>query len=100
MRLMTIRVLYVADCPSAEATFDLVRRIAAGAAVVEKLEVPSQAAAVELRFLGSPTVQVHGVDIEVSARFRTDFAMTCRLYGTSRVPPEEMIAAAIREGTP
>ena len=39
-------------------------------------------AAERLRFLGSPTVRVHGRDIEPGADKRTDFALSCRVYRT------------------
>jgi len=97
---VTIRLLFFDGCPHSEATFDLVRRVAVSRrpdAVVERIEVTSQADAVRLRCLGSPTIHVNGVDIDPTARNRTDFALACRLYGASGVPEAEMIAAAIRE---
>lgn len=99
-RSLRIRVLTFAGCPNRQATFDLVDRVASllwPAAVVERIEVTSNEEAVRLRFLGSPTVQVNGIDIEPASRDKTDFAMLCRLYGRSGVPSPEMIAAAIRE---
>lgn len=98
--LLRIRLLYFAGCPHTGETLDLLRSCArsAGRRVrIEKIEVTSGEEAVRLRFLGSPTVQINGVDIESSARGRTDGAMTCRLYGSSGVPSPEMITAAIRE---
>ena len=59
--------------------------------------VQSLEEAVRLRFLGSPTVLIDGLDIDPTARDRTDYAMVCRLYDRSGVPPAEMIADAIRE---
>lgn len=100
--VLRIQVLYFADCPHSDETFDLVRRFARSprrGIVVDKIEVTSGAEAVRLRFLGSPTVQINGVDIDPAARGRTDYALTCRLYGSSGVPAPEMITAAIREAT-
>jgi len=97
-----IRVLYLAGCPHSDETFDLVRRIARSprrGTIVERIEVTTGEDAVRLRFLGSPTVQLNGVDIDPAARGRTDFALTCRLYGTSGVPASDMITAAIRDAT-
>ena len=97
---LRIRVLYFDGCPNSEATFQLVRRIARSQRrgfVLERIEIPSREEADDFRFLGSPTVQINGVDIDPAARERTDFAMVCRLYGDSGVPTAEMIAAAIRE---
>ena len=97
---MLIRLLYFEGCPHSDATFDLVRRVAGRRrpdAVFELIEITSQAEAVRLRCLGSPTIHVNGVDIDPAARDRTDFGFACRLYGTSRIPEAGMIAAAIHE---
>ena len=54
--------------------------------------------AVPFKFLGSPTVRINGVDIEPSARSRTDFGMMCRRYEDgSGVPPKDLIRAAVLE---
>ena len=95
-----IQVLYFEGCPNSEPTIELVRRVAVTHGVtspIETVEVRSAADAVRLRFLGSPTVRVNGVDVDPNARERTDFTIACRLYGTSGVPPAETIAAALRE---
>ena len=95
-------MLYFADCPHSDATFDLVQRFARSprcGILIEKIEVTSGEEAVRLRFLGSPTVQINGVDIDPAARGRTDYALTCRLYGDSGIPAWDMIAAAIQEAT-
>lgn len=63
--------------------------------VVDEVEVPPDDV-VRTRFLGSPTVQVDGVDIEPAARRRTDFAMSCRIYDTpDGLPSEQMIVNAL-----
>ena len=95
-----VRVLYFDGCPHWEATLEVVRRAAAAHAFeahVEAVPVRSHDDAVRLRFLGSPTVQVDGVDIDPAARKRTDFAMACRLYGSAGVPSAEMVAAALSD---
>ena len=99
---LRIRVLYFDGCPNSEAAMNLVRQVAAshaGRATVESVEVSSHADAERLRFLGSPSVQVNGVDIDPDARKRTDFGMACRLYGSSGVPSADMVVRAIREAT-
>ena len=96
-----IRGLCFEGCAHSEAALALVRRVAGTEAphgtVVETIDVASQRDAVRLRFLGSPTVQVNGVDIDPDARERTDFAMACRLYGGSGLPSAELLVAAIGE---
>ncbi|HOI94549.1 MAG TPA: hypothetical protein PK250_07570 [Syntrophobacter fumaroxidans] len=66
-----VRVLYSQGCPNAAPVFDLVGRMAneIGTQVsIERVLVSSQEQAVELRLLGSPTVQIDGEDIDPSAR--------------------------------
>ena len=100
--LLRIRLLYVADCPHSDETLDLVRSCARSRRrriLVEQIEVTSGEEAVRLRFLGSPTVQINGVDIDPAARGRTGYALTCRLYEDSGIPSRDMISAAIQEAT-
>lgn len=76
---MKIHVLYFEGCPNHEPTVALVREVVAGldlSAEVEEIEVNTQTDAERLRFLGSPTVQVNGVDMEPSARERTNYALS------------------------
>lgn len=94
---MTIQVLYFAGCPNHPPTVALVREVLTGlglSAEVEEIEVNTQADAERLRFLGSPTVQVNGVDIEPSARERTHYALSCRMYDGSGIPPRELPVSA------
>src|SRR5262245_44210546 len=93
-RIREIRVLYFAGCPHSTPTLELVRRVVSEcqvAAIVEPVEVRSEQEAQHLRFLGSPTVLVDGIDIDASARGRSDFALSCRWYGGSGVPAAEML---------
>jgi hypothetical protein len=54
-----------------------------------------------LRFLGSPTVRVDGVDVEPGAEKRRDFAFSCRIYrsedGASEQPAESWVRDALIE---
>ncbi len=94
---MNIQVLYFEGCPNHEPTVSLVREVIADLdcnAHVEEVEVTTQADAERLRFLGSPTVQVDGVDIEPSAQGRTDYALSCRMYNGSGIPSRDMLVKA------
>ncbi len=98
---MNIQVLYFEGCPNHEPTVSLVREVVAGldlSAQVEEIEVTTQTDAERLRFLGSPTVQVNGVDMEPSARERTNYALSCRMYSGSGIPPRELLVAALTSG--
>ncbi len=95
----TVRVLYFEGCPGHRRAVELVRRVAGQLGVpveIEEVEVRDAAQAEALRFLGSPTVQVEGLDIEPAARSRSEYAMACRTYaGGSAVPPAELLRAAL-----
>ena len=94
---MNIQVLYFEGCPNHEPTVSLVREVVANwelNAQVEEIEVNTQADAERLRFLGSPTVQVNGVDIEPSAREQTNYALSCRMYNGSGIPSRELLVNA------
>ncbi len=97
-----IEVLYFEGCPNLEATVALARDTAAEfgiAAEIREVEVHDEADAKRLRFLGSPTVRVNGVDIDPEAVARSDYAFSCRLWGESGVPPRELMRSALRGAT-
>jgi hypothetical protein len=96
-----IQLLYVPGCPHYEPTLELLRRVASERGLeldIEMVEVCNNDDARRLRFLGSPTLQVNGIDVEPTAHVRTDYALSCRVYGASRTPPRELIAAALPRG--
>ena len=94
---MNIQVLYFEGCPNHEPTVSLVREVVDTldlSAHVEEIQVTTQTDAERLRFLGSPTVQVNGVDIEPGAREQTHYALSCRMYNGSGIPPRELLVSA------
>jgi len=99
-------VLYFPGCPNHRPTVDLVREILAELeveSVVREIEVRTLDEARRLRFLGSPTVRVDGVDIEPDRRRDEAFAMVCRVYGGSGRPPtgvpsRELVVSALTGG--
>ena len=100
---MEIRILHFEGCPNDAPTRELVEQLLAEEtlpAVVQMVPVETPEAAQEHRFLGSPTVQIDGVDIEPKRRKDTNYALSCRTYNTQEgrqgVPPAEMVRAALR----
>ena len=96
---MKIELLYLEGCPNVGATLD---RLTAAleesglSLTISKISVEDERAAEGLRFLGSPTIRINGLDIDPSARQRTTFGMMCRTYENSGgVPPRELIWKAI-----
>jgi hypothetical protein len=96
-----VEVLYFEGCPNRDATAQLARQVIRDLGVeaeITEVEVANVEDAQRLRFLGSPTVQVDGVDIEPGAGSSTDYAFACRVYGDTGVPPREMLVAALNSG--
>jgi hypothetical protein len=78
-RVVQIRVLYSEGCASTPPTAELVKKIAQDLDIpvnIETVTVGTQEQARKLRFLGSPTVQIEGFDIEPSARDSLAFGLT------------------------
>jgi hypothetical protein len=96
---MKIEVLYFAGCPNYLPAVDRLRAVLAGEGLPVELieiEVKDASAAKALKFLGSPTIRVNGLDIEAGLRHVSEAGFACRYY-PDRLPSEEMIRAAIRE---
>ena len=68
---------------------------------IETMAVETHEEAVTRRFLGSPTIRVNGLDVEIQSRGREDFGLKCRLYGNGErlvgIPDAKLIREAIRE---
>jgi arsenate reductase len=100
-----IRLLQFEGCPNSAAARELLDRILAEEGVsqpvevIEVVEVPDQPTAEKERFLGSPSIQIDGLDID-PARRADQASFACRMYvtaeGPSGVPAAEMIRAALR----
>jgi hypothetical protein len=102
MRRPRVEILYFEGCPNQEPARALVERLAAELRIepeIQLVEVADPEAAVELRFLGSPSVRVDGVDVEPGAEERRDFSLSCRIYrsesGVVEQPQEGWVRAAL-----
>lgn len=98
---MVIDLLYFEGCPNHGPTLQLVCDVVqdlAVNAIVREVEVTGPEVASRLRFFGSPTIQIDGVDIDPSVRSHADYSFSCRTYGKTGMPPRELIERAIREG--
>ncbi len=74
-----VRILYAEGCANTPPTVDLVKAVAQDLKIpvdIEMVTVGTEQQARDLRFLGSPTVLINGVDIEPSARADVDFGLT------------------------
>jgi glutaredoxin len=103
---MVIRVLTFEGCPHCEAATKLVEETVKDLrleAHIESIQVKSESDARRYHFLGSPSIQVDGRDIERNRRNDAP-SFACRVYrtpsGISGVPPRELLVDAIRESPP
>jgi len=93
-----IEIITFAGCPHSEATLQRTLEVlsALGAnAEVGEVEVRDDVDAARLRFPGSPTIRIDGVDIEPGAESRSPGVLSCRMYGGSGVPSRDLLAGAI-----
>lgn len=76
LRPVDVRVLYTEGCAVTPPTLDLINDVAQKVDVpvrFQRILVQSPEQARELKFLGSPTVQVDGLDIDPAARSNFDY---------------------------
>jgi hypothetical protein len=68
--------------------------------ILESLEVKSEEESGRYGYLGSPTIQINGLDIDKERRKDSPY-YGCRIYrsagGLSGIPPKSMVVEAIRE---
>ena len=96
-----IEVLYFEDCPNHLPTVERINSVLREegcSADVREVLVPDVSTAKRVKFLGSPTVRVNGIDIEPAAKDRKDFGLMCRRYAGG-VPSHELIRAAVRSAS-
>jgi hypothetical protein len=98
-----VEVLVFEGCPNAEVTLERARAAALAAGVgadVQVVLVQTDEEARRLRFLGSPSVRVDGVDVDPDVASRDDFGLQCRVYAVGArmqgAPPMEWITDALR----
>ena len=103
---MKIEVLYIADCPNHKLAVERVRDVLHSVGMpemVQEVEICTQADAEVRRFLGSPTVQINGLDVEPEARAVQHFGLGCRSYSEdgrrSGLPSSDLIRRALQEKT-
>lgn len=97
-----VEILYTDDCPFWKETVKLVEEVRNElnlAAAIKKVRITSEKDAKILKFPGSPTVRINGVDIDPKAKTAEGY-IGCRIYmykGTTyEFPPKEMIKNAFK----
>ena len=77
--VLDVQVLYTEGCANTPQTVQRVWDVAQDMGIsiqISKVQVTSQDQANELRFLGSPTVQINGQDIDPAVRTASAFGFT------------------------
>lgn len=96
-----IEVLYFEDCPHHLPTVERINAVLheeGCRADVREVLVPDVSTAERVKFPGSPTVRVNGIDIEPASRDRRGFGLMCRRYAGG-APSQELIRAAVRSAS-
>jgi hypothetical protein len=96
---MTIEVLYFEGCPNYRPAVERLRTVLRQEGLpvdISQIEVNDDSTARALKFIGSPTIRVNGLDIEVDSRSVTEAGLACRRYAGG-LPSEEIIRVALRE---
>ncbi len=100
---MDIAILTFNACPNREPTQRLLEHTLAELGLnvpVRVVDINDVEQAEQHHFLGSPTIQINGRDIEVGRR-SDEASFSCRVYKTpnksSGIPPKDMLVQAIYE---
>jgi glutaredoxin len=98
-----VELLYFDGCPYYKKAGELLEEVLREEGIeakVEMIKVENDEDAKRLRFIGSPTIRINGVDVQEEVRGLKDYGMKCRIYltkeGTLGYPPKEMIRRAVR----
>jgi hypothetical protein len=98
---MKIEVLYIDGCPNTRPALERLKSVMQQeriAAEVAEIEIGDDAAARRLKFPGSPTIRINGLDIDVEARTSGAIGFACRRYEDG-LPSESVMRRAIKEAT-
>src|SRR4051794_34709728 len=101
---MKVEVLYLEGCPHHRPAVERVKEVLHDMNLpddVVEVRINDVATAAAMRFLGSPTVRVNGLDAEPSARNSDQFGFGCRTYVSGQrrdgLPSKELVREAILE---
>ncbi len=99
---MRIEFLWFDDCPNHNAARSVLDAVLADRGIetlIESVRVSDLATGERVRFPGSPTIRVDGVDVDPGYVDEGDYTPRCRIYATSEglrgVPERGWIEAAI-----
>lgn len=80
---MKIQFLYFEGCPSYQHALENLNAVLSEQGMnanVEMVHVTSPAEAEQFNFLGSPTIQINGIDLEGTDAIKSGVGYGCRMY--------------------
>jgi len=99
-----IELLYFDGCPSYQTAEKLLREVLVGSGRADRIEmirVADEADAQRLRFAGSPTIRLNGVDPFLHGE--ANYGMECRVFvtpeGLKGWPTKDMLRTALKSMT-
>jgi len=102
-----VEFLWFQDCPNQEAARALLHEViddVAPGTTVSDIDATDPEVAKSLRFPGSPTIRVDGIDVDPAFIDPGDYTPRCRLFRTEsgivRVPERRWIEDVLREPGP
>lgn len=104
---MRIDFLYFEDCPSHGQALDRLQKVLREEGVeadIDVTEVTTEEQALDVEFLGSPTIRIEDRDIDPVLN-HPNYALSCRTYHLedgriSPLPSEAMIRRAVESAAP
>ncbi len=101
----TVELLFFTGCPHHAAFGPHLQQLLDSHGVsspVRLVDVTDDSRAQQLRFLGSPSLRINGVDVEPGADGRSGYGLQCRLYptpdGSRGTPTDAWIVRALHAG--
>jgi hypothetical protein len=99
---MKIEFLWFDDCPNHGRAEQMLRALMAERGIeaeIENINVSDLVIGERVKFAGSPSIRIDGVDVEPDYVESGDYTPRCRLYATSEglrgLPEREWVAAAL-----
>lgn len=99
---MIVEVLVIEGCPHGRSAVSLAQNLVTRncpTAEVQVVYVEDADTAARMKFLGSPSIRVDGLDIEEARRDDQSFSYSCRVYRidgmSAGVPSEDMLRRAM-----
>lgn len=96
---MKIEVLYFEGCPNYRPAVERLKAVLRQEGVpaeITEIAVEDEGTAEKLRFQGSPTIRINGLDIDLDAHAGSAIAFACRRY-KGGLPSEIMMRRALKE---